>query len=165
MEQEYELPELIGMLPTPKIPEFKIPSIPFPPIPSIPGLPNLFGSMFEFMMEKIPDKIRFFYKLEYETIKVDDVVDEEKGSENDVVKYFASLGFIKKYLLLNLALKMVKYQPQQRPSFLSVLKELDRIQSGDVFKLTEEEFTKRKILFPYQEEILREKRKVAKCEA
>jgi hypothetical protein len=56
------------MLPSPKIPEFKIPSIPFPPLPSLPGMPNLLGGLFEFKMEKIDPKIRMVYKLEFENI-------------------------------------------------------------------------------------------------
>lgn len=99
--------ELIQMIPTPKIPEIKIPSIPFPSMPSIPGLPSFLLPQFEFKPENIDPRIRHVYKLEFENIKVDDLSDPTKSHESDILIYFASFGFMRKYLLFKLGFKMI----------------------------------------------------------
>ena len=147
--------ELIAMLPLPSLPKFKIPSIPIPSMPSLPSFD--FSSLVKPKPEKIPRIIKFKYKLLFYNYEQDDLLDEENYHENDILKYYSSWGYIKKYLLLELAFKMMKYNPSSRIVLLGAMKEIKKIEKGDPIKLMVHEFHKRKVLFPYQELILETK--------
>lgn len=93
--------------------------------------------------------IRYKYKLEFDTFKVDDLLDPEKYHENEIFKYYASWGYIKKYLMLELALNMMRFNPSSRIALIKALLELTRIENTNSILLMVQEFQKRRMLFPY----------------